>query len=251
MTREIPLTHGHVALVDDEDYDDLVRYRWHARKEGRLWYAFRTESDHKIAMHNVISGHLKTGHVNGNCLDNRRSNLVPATQAQGRWSERKHPAKKTTSRFKGVSWDSRRCKWVAQIKRPGSHFLGRFVSEEDAARAYDEAAREAFGEFAALNFPGPGERSALGDFNPEAVSAKAAGGLRKIDGTSAKYIGVCWHKASNKWQAAIKVKDKRIHIGVFSTPEEAAHAYDKKARELLGSAAKLNFPKPGERSALD
>jgi len=89
-------------------------------------------------------------HINGCGLDNRKANLRPVTHAQNHQNRRKISG--TTSRYKGVSWYKRRNRWHAtiQINRKTKD-LGYFEKEEDAAHAYDEAAKEAVGEFARLN----------------------------------------------------------------------------------------------------
>jgi len=86
-------------------------------------------------------------HINNIRNDNRVENL--------RWSNEKTnnmnrlPMKNTSSRYKGVSLKKSRV-WYATIR---NIHIGCFQNEEDAARAYDERAREMFGEFALLNFP--------------------------------------------------------------------------------------------------
>jgi hypothetical protein len=95
-------------------------------------------------------------HWNRDTLDDRRSNLRICLRGQNNTNSRKRsrPAG-TSSRFKGVSWRKQKGRWVAKIRKNDSHyFLGYFDSEEDAARAYDAAARRIFGEFARTNFPG-------------------------------------------------------------------------------------------------
>lgn len=109
-------------------------------------------------MHNLLTGWALVDHVNGDGLDNRRVNLRPATRSQNQGNRRKFLS--TASQYKGVTpWAKDKARWIAVCRR--KKVLGVFNSEAEAALAYDAAARQEFGEYAALNFPGPGERSAL------------------------------------------------------------------------------------------
>lgn len=166
MTVRIPLTRGMYALVDDDDTGSVSQFRWHAAKGGRGgWYARRgvRRGDKWVteSMHRFLTGWPYVDHRNGDGLDNRRDNLRPATDVQNNRNQTKTQGK---SRYKGVSW-IRRSKsrpWHAKIRVDyKSQHLGYFATEEEAGRAYDAAARRLFGEFAAVNFPQPGERSAL------------------------------------------------------------------------------------------
>lgn len=167
---------GRVALVDLEDFDLAAQHRWHVRETDPVAPGRRpngpyavteiVQSDGRrrtITMHALIMGQPFIDHVNHNGLDNQRHNLRPATHVQNAGNSRKNPGK--TSRYKGVFWDRWRSCWSAKItvNRQASS-LGRYEREEDAALAYDIAAREAFGEYALTNFPGeptPGARADL------------------------------------------------------------------------------------------
>jgi hypothetical protein len=167
--RTIPLhgkvAAGRVALIDDGDYELVSQHRWHVREQvlpGRRRvngpYAMRNIhlSNGKwtvLAMHTLITGYAITDHEDHDGLNNQRSNLRDATEAQNSYNQRKQPGV-SSSRFKGVSWDRDASKWVACIRIDNKlRKLGRFTSETDAARAYDSAAHEAWGEFAWPNFP--------------------------------------------------------------------------------------------------
>ena len=89
-------------------------------------------------------------HINSDSLDNRRSNLRVCTVSQNNMNSA--IGRNNKSGYKGVSWDKTNKKWRAGIKAKGkSVSLGSFNSKKDAARAYNEAAKKAYGEFAKLN----------------------------------------------------------------------------------------------------
>lgn len=104
-------------------------------------------------MHRLLTGcpeGLVVDHINGDSLDNRRSNLRICTQRQNRWNRAKRM--RAQSKFKGVWFDKDRDLWIAQIGHDSDRLrLGAFEREEDAARQYDRAARLLFGAFARTN----------------------------------------------------------------------------------------------------
>ena len=120
-------------------------------------------SGDQIPMRRIILGlkgkgwEWKISHRNGDPLDCRRENLVVRNPSETNGHARKrrsHQGQPCTSRFKGVSWSERSGKWFAQIQKEGERRkLGYFDDEIAAAEAYDEAAREWFGEHARPNFP--------------------------------------------------------------------------------------------------
>jgi hypothetical protein len=167
--REIPLKGGQTALVDDEDYEPLSQYRWQAHQSNSDVYAARTSEvggkRRTVWMHRLIMGappDKRVDHLNHNTLDNRRSNLRVVSGRENSYNRRK--LKRSTSVYKGVYKRIGDSEWRAELRGgspPKHYYLGSFPSEEQAARAYDEKAREVYGEHAALNFPEPGERAAL------------------------------------------------------------------------------------------
>lgn len=153
---------GKHTLVSDEDFDRLNRHKWHVlnyRPRRDLVYVIRYEDNKRVFMHREIIGTPKgmvTDHINRDTLDNRRCNLRVATHAQNKRnvSKKTMNGKQPSSRFKGVCFDKRLNKWRAQISIKNKiTLLGRFKSEIKAAKAYDAAAQENYGDFACLNFP--------------------------------------------------------------------------------------------------
>jgi hypothetical protein len=153
--RRIPLTHDKSALVDASDYDLLIGFKWRAIRVRHTWYAHtRVTGGSAAFMHDLIMGTRpgeQIDHKSGDGLDNRRSNLRPTTNALNQANRRRIRSK---SGFKGVSRDStkRERPWRAHITIDGQmKFLGAYATPEEAARAYDVAARQHFGEFACTN----------------------------------------------------------------------------------------------------
>lgn len=148
--KKMPLTREKYALVDNGDYEWLSQWKWHYSHYG---YAARKSGQKQLYMHQVIMGKgpgMETDHINGNRLDNRRGNLRHCTAGQNQHNQRARKGK--SSQYKGVYRRSDCKRWSAGIGVSGKvQYLGLFKSENDAARAYNEAARKHFGDFAALN----------------------------------------------------------------------------------------------------
>lgn len=179
-------------------------------------------------------------------------------------AERGRPRK---NRYRGVSWSSRAGKWQVTVTLPGRRkkFAGYFDDEEHAARVYDRRAVEFLGPSAKLNFPEPPtaepepqetsmeelihRNGTAGPPTPtvapvapftEPPAPESAKSGRK--NPSSRYRGVTLHKQSGRWRAVIVTTTGVKTIGAYRDEEEAARAYDRKARELLGDRARLNFP---------
>ena len=158
--KEIILTKGQVALVDDGDFEWLNQWKWFAKKDMHTHYAGRTDyanGKRLVLMHRLILGlsdpEIKGEHRDNNGLNNQRSNLRTATQAQNAsnvWSYRN-----STSGYLGVSLNTGRGKnWRVQIKKHGVvRHLGYYDNEIEAAKQYDKASIELHGEFGKVNFP--------------------------------------------------------------------------------------------------
>lgn len=156
--REIPLRGGGVAIVDEADFEMLNQYKWSlfTHPRTRVSYARGTVAKWTQAfMHRFIMGltdrSIRVDHKNGNGLDNRRSNLRIATASQNRFNADKN--RTTKNKYKGIWFKPQTGRWSAQIRAHGQRFhLGFFDTPEEAARAYDQAAKEKHGEYAKLNF---------------------------------------------------------------------------------------------------
>lgn len=161
MTKEIPIGHGRVTVVDDSYYEMLIAMgKWHTNKSGKNLYATHTVNlgngkFDQIIMHRVIMDAPDGQHVDhkdGNSLNNTRENLRFCSRHGNSGNARKRSD--NTSGYRGVSWHKTHRRWVACIYIEGrNRTFPRFYSKKDAARAYDEAAKIVFGEFARLNFP--------------------------------------------------------------------------------------------------
>lgn len=154
----LPLSKGLFALIDKSDVGRLSHWLWSAmvRRAPYTPYAMRRQMYKTIYLHRFVvdaPDGMDVDHINGNGIDCRKSNLRVCTHAENQRNYTK-TVKPTSSKFKGVSLDNNRNLWCAKLKDHGQSIdLGRFASEEDAAKVYDEAARRHFGEFAKLNFP--------------------------------------------------------------------------------------------------
>jgi hypothetical protein len=161
MTKEIQLTQGKIALVDDADYEWLNQWKWYAFKNrSGAWYARRFKKTDlrprvNVFMHRLILNAregMEVDHANHDTLDNRRENLRECTKSQNMHNAGKN--KRNTTGYKGVWWKSTDNQYAAAIKINGKRiYLGRFTDPVKAALAYDEAAKKYHGEFAYLNFP--------------------------------------------------------------------------------------------------
>ena len=163
--KEIKLTQGKVALVDDEDFEYLNQWKWCVHKgKGNLYYAIRNKSKIKegsegtVYMHKVLMNtpnEFRTDHKNGNTLDNQKHNLRITNHCSNIQNRKKNI--NNTSGYKGVSRNQN--KWMVQLNVNNKHIYGgKFINIIEAARHYDDLALKYFGEYAKLNF----ERSVSG-----------------------------------------------------------------------------------------
>lgn len=168
MSRTVKLSQGYEAVVDDADHERVSQYRWCATVKRRTDGTARVYAVRSVRvgsgyipeyLHRFLLGERCHGkdvdHVDGNPLNNTRSNLRVCSRAENMRNARKYSARdgvRTSSVYKGVCWKMSARKWCAKIKANGRvEHLGYFDNEEEAAMAYDAAARRHFGEFARAN----------------------------------------------------------------------------------------------------
>lgn len=231
MSKEIQLTKGRVALVDDEDYEMLIGLgvRW-CVNDG---YAFNRVHGR---MHRFLVSAPKdtmVDHINGDKLDNRKENLRFATNSQNQANRK---VARGASKFKGVTWqkrayDTSRGYWKAQIVVNGElRYLGKYDTDLDAAKAYNDAAVRFFGEFAHLN-----------DLTAPA-SERTSSSRRQVERHNPTgYKGVTFDRSRGKWMAQLVFKGVTYLKKRFPTPIDAAQAYDAVATQVFGQTAKTNF----------
>lgn len=164
--KQIPLTQGKFALVDDEDYEYLNQFKWYALRHGNTYYAIRNLQSvngkrTSLKMHRVILGitdpKILIDHKNKNGCDNTRNNLREASHSQN-MANVSYRKKDSSSSYLGVNLSGSKYKgkrysrWCAQITKDRvKYHLGHFLNEKEAAMAYNNAAIKLHGEFAKLN----------------------------------------------------------------------------------------------------
>ena len=154
--KSIKLTQWKYAIVDNDVYERVGKLRWYAWQHPNTgtWYAARSEKGRRVHLHRAILNaprNLHVDHINGNGLDNRRSNLRLATTAQNNQNRDKY--KNNTTGYKGVSQQRGRRRFRAQIYVNGrAIYLGWYETAIEAALAYDRAVWKYHGPYGCTNF---------------------------------------------------------------------------------------------------
>jgi len=147
--KTIELTQGYRTTISDEDFESLSLYEWSIHNSGNKVYARGVVNGKKLYIHRFLMS-LKKGeycdHANGNTLDNQRSNLRICTNSQN--LANRGAQKNNTSGYKGVVWQKQIKQWMVRI---GTTYIGIFKDKTEAAKAYNKAALERYGEYAQLN----------------------------------------------------------------------------------------------------
>jgi hypothetical protein len=152
--KELVLTQGMIAYVDDEDYKKVAQYKWTVSQTHKLFYAVRADPIqgttylHRFILEPALE--MSIDHIDHNGLNCIRSNMRIVSHQANMINRRTV----NETGYRGIFQDKRRGCYGAQIKdmQGNRHYLGTFTLPEDAARAYDEAAKLYHGEFAVLNF---------------------------------------------------------------------------------------------------
>lgn len=216
-----------IVEVDDDDFEKLNKIRWYIIKACNTFYAV---GNYNARMHRIIMGlnsnnNLVIDHIDGNGLNNQKSNLrICMTRENGKNIRVDNKGTlNSISKYKGVRWHKHNALWNARIMVDGKRIdLGGFGDEVEAAYAYNIAAIEYHGEFANLN-------KLPDDF--------ASTHIKRFP--KSKYIGVT--VKNNKFIAQICISKKNSHLGVFDIEEDAAKAYDLQIIKF-NLNMKLNFP---------
>ena len=216
------------ALVDDDDYPIVSKYNWCLDRKG---YVVGKANEEHIMLHRFIAKthHWDVGeniidHINRDKRDNRKSNLRVCTPQQNCFN-RIQRYNGATSRYKGVS-KRENGYWRMRVIIDGKPYCDKtYKTEIEAAVAYNRAAIKVHGEYALLNdIP---EKYLNMDVHPIVPNSKHRGVTKRSNGN---------------FEARITKNYKWYCLGTFSIEEDAARAYDKKAVELFGDKAVLNFP---------
>lgn len=215
------------VLIDEEDWNLVKDIEWYLHNSLHTSYARGHITRTKyIYMHRLIMKAKEkefVDHIDGNGLNNQKSNLRICTHSQN--LQNRHKSNPGTSKYKGVSWSSNMRKWEATILANGKvRHLAKTTDEIWAARIYDAAARKYFGEFAKtnLNFTTDNLDDLLWAFRP-------------WKSKTSRFRGISWDNTNQRWYARILFRERRIVMGGFLSEEEALLAYNNLCQDLYGN----------------
>lgn len=231
MAKKIPLQNGMFAIVDEEDYERCVEYKWLVYKSRNTLQVANTNNlTLSRFILNCKDKNRFASRKDTSVLDFRKINLINVDRRTMLQMRRGNSG--TSSKYKGVSWNKRLQRWKAYIRinRKQKH-LGYFAREKSAAAAYNKSAIDIFGEHAFVN-----KINENNNVLPQKIEKQAQ--YRGENRTGFKGVS----EKGNGWQASIGHNYKSIYLGYFDTKDQAAKAYDEEAYEIYGERAMLNFP---------
>lgn len=233
LTKEILLRgkygDGKVALVDDDDYEYLSKFKWWLSPQGYVRrVGLKSSGEEKsVLMHREIvkcPDGLFVDHINHNTIDNRKRNLRICTPKENSRNKNKESDSKNT--HKGVKYKNDN--YEASIVVDGTYiFIGSFTNEIAAANAYNYHAIMYFGEFACLNEVEHMEKEEWENYMYKDTS---------------KYNGVSFNKRLKKWNCDIYIKSKKKtkYVGVFDSEVEAAIIFNQEMYKMYGNDFNIN-----------
>ena len=244
--------HNCELIFDEPEYEIAKQYKWYidSRRNTYAKIAGKKISTSKIIF-NIPNGYV-TWFANGNQCDFRQENIKIITRnEQARL--RIHGKK---SKFHNVCYNPQNNSWFVGVKKEKVIYGGSYKTEEDAAIAADYYNFTIYQNMEEMNFKWKSDdelkaafeelQNKYGSNMSERITISHQGVIqKKAKPKSSKYVGVMKCKGGNRikeWTAEIKKDRKRYSLGYHMTEEEAARAYDEKAKELYGENAKLNFP---------
>jgi hypothetical protein len=215
--------------VDDEDYDMLLNTKWRLNEGGYVYGYMDGKSNF---MHRIITKcpkGLVVDHIDHNPKNNQKENLRICTRNENmryRFSFDTYANKKTSSKFKGVSWS--KDAWRVQLQFEDKNMeLGLFKNEICAANCYNYYAKKYFGDFAILN-------------DVEYLSKEEWSYDRYVPKFYSRYYGVTYNKKTEKWIARIWLNKRNQTIGDFDDEWEAAQAYNEYVLKYRNGKGKIN-----------
>lgn len=236
------------TYIDTNKLEFVKQFTWcimgqSKKQQGYVGFSRKRKSEKTIyyKLHRMLMGvtdsNIWIDHENRNRFDNRIVNLRIADSTTNSYNTKKLN-QNATSKYKGVVYRQNRRRYESSIQVNGDWiYLGTFLTELEAVKVYDQAAERFHGEFSCTNVK-------LGLITQEELSGIIVDYtfVDKHCKAKSKFRGVSTNTKSKKkpWRAFTNSNGRQVSLGYFKTEEEAARAYNEKAKELFGDKARLN-----------